>query len=57
MIFLLLCLTYVTQYDNLYLGPSMLLQMALFHYFKWLSNIALYTCTTSSLAIPLLMGI
>ena len=29
-------------------GPSMLLQMALFHSFLWLSNIPLYVCTTSS---------
>ena len=27
---------------------SMLLQMALFHFFQWLSNIPLYICTTSS---------
>ena len=32
------------------LGPSMLLQMALF-YFLWLSNIPLYICSTSSLSI------
>ena len=33
------------------LGPSMLLQMALFHSFLWLSHIPLYICTTSSLSI------
>ena len=33
----------------------MLLQVALFHSFFWLSNIPLYICTTSSLSIPLLM--
>ena len=37
------------------LGPSMLLQMALFHAFKWMSNILLYICTTSSLSILLLL--
>ena len=35
----------------------MLLQMALFHFFKWLSNTALYRCTTSSLSIHLSMEI
>ena len=30
----------------------MLLQMALFNSFLWLSNIPLYKCTTSSLSIP-----
>ena len=35
----------------------MLLQMALFHSFLWLSNIPLYICTTSSLPIPLRMDI
>ena len=30
----------------------MLLQMALFHSFLWLSTIPLYICTTSSLSIP-----
>ena len=35
------------------LGPSMLLQMALFPSFLWLSNIPLYICTTSSLSFPL----
>ena len=34
------------------LAPSMLLQMALFHSFSWLSNIPLYLWTTSSLSIP-----
>ena len=34
----------------------MLLQMALFHSFQWLSDILLYICTIS-LAIPLLMDI
>ena len=33
MIFVFLCLTYFT------VGPSMLLQMALFHSFLWLSNV------------------
>ena len=33
------------------LGPSMLLQMALFHSFLWLSHIPLYICTTSSLSV------
>ena len=33
------------------LGLSMLLQMALLHSFKWLSDIPLYICTTSSLSI------
>ena len=42
MIFVFLCLIYFTQYDNL--GPSMLLQMTLFHSFIWLSNIPLYIC-------------
>ena len=31
----------------------MLLQMALFHSFLWLSNIPLYICSTSCLSIPL----
>ena len=31
-------------------GPSMLLQMAVFHLFLRLSNIPLYICTTASLA-------
>ena len=31
----------------------MLLQMALFHSFLWLSSIPLYLCTTSSLSIHL----
>ena len=35
----------------------MLLQMALFHSFLWLSNIPLYICTTSSLSIPPLMEV
>ena len=35
----------------------MLLQMALFHSFLCLSNSPLYTCTTSSISIPLSMGI
>ena len=39
------------------LGSSMMLQMALFHSFLWLSNIPLYICTSSSLPIPLLMDI
>ena len=34
----------------------MLLQMALFHSFLWLSSIPLYVCTIS-LSVPLLMGI
>ena len=33
----------------------MLLQMALFHSFLWLSSIPLYICTTSSLSIHLSM--
>ena len=33
------------------LGPSMFLQITLFHSFRWLSSIPLHTCTTSSLAI------
>ena len=39
------------------LGPSTSLQMTQFHSFLWLSNIPLYICTTSSLSIPLSMGI
>ena len=39
------------------LGPSMLLKMALFHSFLWLSNIPLHICTISSLFIPLSIGI
>ena len=35
----------------------MLLQIALFHSFLCLSNSALYTCTSSSLSIPLSMDI
>ena len=31
----------------------MLLHMALFHLFLWLSNIPLYICATSSLSVPL----
>ena len=31
------------------LGPSLLLPVASFHSFLWLSNIPLYMCTTSSL--------
>ena len=31
----------------------MLLQLALFHSFKWLSNILLHVCATSSLSIYL----
>ena len=37
--YICLCVMYFTKYDTLYLGPSMLLQMALFHFFLWLSNI------------------
>ena len=37
------------------IGPSVLLQMLLLHSFKWLNNIPLYICTTSSLSIPLSM--
>ena len=40
------------------LGPSMLLQMALFYYFSWLGNIPVYICTISFLSIlsyPLLL--
>ena len=40
MIFVFLCLTYLTWHDNS-LGPSMLLQMALCHSFLWLNNITL----------------
>ena len=36
-------------------GPSMLLQMARFHTFLWLSSIPLYIYSTSSLSIHLLM--
>ena len=39
------------------LGPSMLLQMALFRSFLWLTSSPLYICTTSSLSIPLSMDI
>ena len=39
-----------------FLGPLILLQLALFRYFFWLSNLPLYTGTTSSLSIPLSMG-
>ena len=35
----------------------MLLQTALFHPFKWRSNIPLHICTTSSSSIPLSMNI
>ena len=35
----------------------MLLQMALFHSFKWLSNIPFYICTTSCLSMHLLMDL
>ena len=35
----------------------MLLQMALFHSFLWLSNVPLYTYTSFSLSIHLLMDI
>ena len=38
-------LLYLVKYS---LGPSMLLQMALFHSFLWLCNIPLYICTTST---------
>ena len=34
------------------LGPSMLLQMTLFHSFLWLSNIPLYKCTIPRLLYP-----
>ena len=37
------------------LGPSMLLQMAEFHSFLWLSSIPLYISTMFSLSIHLLM--
>ena len=39
------------------LDSSTSLQMTQFRSFLWLSNIPLYTCTTSSLSIRLLMGI
>ena len=42
MVFLFLCLTYFTQYDHLQV--HLLLQMALFHDFLWLSNISLCVC-------------
>ena len=43
MIFLLFCLTYFTPYDNLYLGPSMLMQMALFFLTaEYYSNVYMY---------------
>ena len=35
----------------------MLLQVALFHYFLWLSKVSLCICTTSSLSIHLSVGI
>ena len=35
---------------------SMLLQMALFHYFLWLSKVSLYLCTTPSLSITSIRG-
>ena len=49
-------LLYLVRYSP---GPSMLLQMALFHSFLWPSNIPLcvYTYTTSSLSIPMWMDI
>ena len=51
MIFLMLCLTNFTQYDNLEVQwYSCIL-------FSWLSNIPLYICTTSYLSIPLSMDI
>ena len=40
--------------QKLSLDPSTLLQVTLFHFFPWLSNIPLCTCTTS-LPIHLLM--
>ena len=43
--------------SHLLLTPSMLLPMAFFHSFLWLSNIALYIYATSSLSIHLSMGI
>ena len=50
--FVFLCLTFHSvQYP---FGSSMLLQMAKFHSFSWLSHIPLYVCTTS-LCVHLLM--
>ena len=52
MIFLL-CLIYFTQHDTLQVHPC----CCKWHYFIFMANIPLYTCTTSSLSIPLLMDI
>ena len=40
-VFVFLFIAYLAWYDHLW-GPAMLLQMALFHSFSWLSNILLY---------------
>ena len=48
MIFVLLFLTYLVWQS---LSPSMLLQMALFHSFLWLSNIPLYISISISIYV------
>ena len=46
-------LSFSHQCDNLEV-PSMLLRMALFHSFQWVSNIPLPTCNTSLFMPPLM---
>ena len=46
---------WLTSLSMISLGPTMLLQMALFHSVLWLSNIPLYICITFSLFNHLLM--
>ena len=53
MIFVFLCLILHLVWS--FLSPSVLLQVALFHSFLWLSTIPLYICTTS-FSIHLLVG-
>ena len=48
-------LAYFTLWQSL--GPSVLLQVALFYSFLWLNNIPLYICTASAFSIPVLMDI
>ena len=55
-IFVFLFMTYFILCNSL-LGPSMSLPMTQCRSLLWLNNILLYICTTSSLFIPLFLGI
>ena len=56
MIFVMLCLTYLMQYESLQLHPHCC-EWHYFLLFLWLSSIPLYICTASSVSTPMQMDI